>query len=74
MKFFIGLAGILSVMLCGCTGYKYQADNVGEEIVEEGIKLKTGVDVDLSPSTPESGFTPGSLKPFVKETASAEGK
>lgn len=31
----------------------YPQDNVVEEIVEEVIEEKTGVDVDLSPNTPE---------------------
>lgn len=29
-------------------------DNVIEELIEDGIKKETGVDVDLSPDTPET--------------------
>ena len=28
-------------------------DNIVEELVEEGLKKETGVDVDLSPDSPE---------------------
>ncbi len=28
-------------------------DNIVEQLVEEGIKKETGVDIDLSPNTPE---------------------
>lgn len=32
-----------------------QDDNLVEEIVEEAIKGKTGLDIDLTPATPEKG-------------------
>lgn len=67
MKLGFIFAGALSLLLCGCQGYKYQEDNLVEELVESGIKFKTGADVDFSPSTPESGFSPTTIKPLVKE-------
>lgn len=57
---------ISTLFLVGCQGWHYQPDNLVEEIVEEAIKAETGVDVDLSPSTPEKGFSPHSLEPFKK--------
>lgn len=30
-----------------------QDDNIGEELIEEAIKLETGMNVDLTPSSPE---------------------
>jgi len=33
---------------------KYQPDNVAEELLEEEIAKYSGIDVDLSPSSPES--------------------
>lgn len=28
-------------------------DNIGEELVETAIKIETGLDIDLTPSSPE---------------------
>lgn len=48
---------IVVVVVCGIAGVVsnlwFGPDNHLEEISEEVIKNKTGVDVDLSPSTPE---------------------
>jgi len=51
----IALATLVVLMLEGCskTNFKYKEDNMAEEILEEVIKNKTGIDVDLTPSTPE---------------------
>lgn len=39
---------------CGCSNWKnYKSDNFVEEILEEVIEMKTGLDVDLSPFSPE---------------------
>lgn len=62
----IALLGIV-LLLTGCKGYRYQQDNVAEEIGEEVLKAKTGADVDFSPSTPETGFSPKYLYPLKKE-------
>lgn len=57
---------LLALLLSGCQGYKYNDDNVAEEILEVGIGVKSGVDIDLTPKTPEKGFSPTSLKPWEK--------
>jgi len=61
------LAILASLALSACTGYTYQEDNILEESVELGIKGELGLDVDLSPSTPETGFSPKSIKPIKKD-------
>jgi len=50
----IGTFSVL-VFLDSCTKFKfeYHPDNLAEEIVEDVIKGRTGVDIDLTPSTPE---------------------
>ena len=47
--------GMLIALSCtSCDVYKnYKADNLGEEIIEEILELQTGVNIDLSPGTPE---------------------
>lgn len=53
------LCGVISmiVMCCGCSYINrklgLQDDNFGEELAEEIIEMKTGLDVDLTPSSPE---------------------
>jgi hypothetical protein len=42
----------------------YQDDNLGEEVLEVGAKVITGQDVDITPSSPESGFSPKTIRPF----------
>jgi hypothetical protein len=45
---------ILGVTLPGCSMIKkYPQDNFVEEIIEEAIEQKTGLDIDLSPYSPE---------------------
>lgn len=56
------------LMLTACNGYKYQDDNIVEEGVELALKAATGVDIDLSASTPETGFSPKALSPVIKTT------
>jgi len=47
------LAG--AVVGCNWKVWKnYPQDNIVEEIIEEVIESKTGLDIDLSPSTPEN--------------------
>ena len=41
-------------LLSGCSMFKsYTPDNPAEEAVEAVIKAKTGVDLDLTPGSPE---------------------
>lgn len=52
---FITLYMLLLLTSCGYINPKLglSDDNVGEELVEELIELKTGWDIDLSPGSPE---------------------
>lgn len=62
MRFFIAI-GLFTVVFNSCesfyksvnefTGFKIYPDNLAEEIAEEYIDHKTGLDIDLTPSTPE---------------------
>lgn len=57
----ISLFFILGGMLCltSCQWWKnYPSDNIAEEIVEEIIESKTGMDIDLSPFSPEKNERP----------------
>lgn len=63
----VKLLAAVTILLTGCSGYKYQDDNIVEEALELGIKYETGADVDLSPETPETGFSPKAIDPLVKE-------
>lgn len=69
---------IMCVALTSCR-YKYVQDNlveeVGEEAAETVIKSYTGADVDLdfSPATPEKGFSPKGVAPFVKVETTPDG-
>jgi hypothetical protein len=48
---------VVIYMVVGCSVLKtahYNPDNVMEELVEEEIAKYSGIDVDLSPSSPES--------------------
>lgn len=44
-------------MLCSCSAINtklgLQDENYGEELIEEAIELKTGLDIDLTPGSPE---------------------
>ena len=49
---------ILSLLLlCSCSAINaklgQEDDWLGEEILESAIEIKTGIDVDLTPGTPE---------------------
>ena len=48
---FIGMIALLSG--CGAIRNWYIPDNIVEEFVEEVIEAKTGLDLDLSPGSPE---------------------
>jgi hypothetical protein len=53
------------IVLSGCSGVNrklgIQDDNLAEEIVEEAIQAKTGLDIDLTPATPEKENSQGHL-------------
>ena len=58
LKMKLAMAGALIVLLItiiGCSGFwkNYPQDNIVEEIVEEVIDKETGLDIDLSPFTPD---------------------
>lgn len=59
MKLYEGATLILIIILGACiicgtiSGYFWYHENVIEEIAEEIIKEKTGMDIDLTPSSPE---------------------
>lgn len=55
MRFFSIIVLILALSSCTPINQKLglQDDNFGEELVEEAIELKTGLSVDLSPSSKE---------------------
>ena len=47
---------IATVVLLGLSStyyFKMKNDNIVEEIAEKVLKTQTGIDVDLSPATPE---------------------
>lgn len=54
-----GVIAAICAVLSGIIGigsyhyFKMPQDNIVEEICEEVIKKETGIDVDLSPETPE---------------------
>ncbi len=45
------------VLLCSCSAINAKMgladDHFAEELAEEAIEMKTGIDVDLTPGTPE---------------------
>lgn len=46
-----------ALLMLGCyalIGRDYPQDNFFEELIEEGIKIETGIDLDLSPETAEA--------------------
>lgn len=55
----IGVAVVIFcavMMIIGCMQdyiHRYPQDNIVEEIAEEVVKNKTGIDIDFSPFTPE---------------------
>ena len=45
---------LVFLMACSAVVWKnYPQDNIVEELIEEAIKSKTSLEIDLSPSTPE---------------------
>ena len=46
---------VICLSLCSCSKIwtNYPSDNIVEEIVEDIIESKTGLDIDLSPGSPE---------------------
>ncbi len=48
---------LMTLLISSCStinGYLgLSDDNFGEELIEEAIQMKTGLDIDLSPSSPE---------------------
>lgn len=56
----------IATMLTSCSKYKYNEDNIVEEIVEEGIKHYTGTEIDLSFGEKETGFSPRAFVPLSK--------
>lgn len=60
MKLFDAGLIILIVVISACaiggaiSGYFWYQDNPVEEVAEEIIKNQTGIDVDLTPTTPEN--------------------
>lgn len=53
-----GLTLLIAFCCCSCSyinkKFGLKDDNLGEELIEEAIEMKTGLDVDLTPSSPES--------------------
>ena len=49
-RYFIAAAAIIIGLL---SAYFWYQDNPVEEVSEEIIKTQTGIDIDLSPQTPE---------------------
>lgn len=54
-KLILTIGASLSLASCSNVNERLglQDDNIGEEIVEDVIKGRTGYDVDITPSTPE---------------------
>lgn len=54
LKFLFGIVGFLAA---GCEPvnayFGLQDDNFAEEAIEAGIRYETGLDLDLTPSSPE---------------------
>jgi len=57
MKKIIYLLLILIIQLSSCSYvnryFGWEDDNLAEEVVEEVIKVKAGINIDLTPSSPE---------------------
>ena len=54
MKAIISLALLLTISGCSKIWKDYPQDNIAEEVLEEVIEQKTGLDIDLSPETKEN--------------------
>lgn len=58
---------LLSILMAGCRfkDYKFNEDSLAEEILEEIIEHKTGLDIDLTPNSHEDEVeVPLGLSPF----------
>lgn len=48
---------LICLVISGCSSFgwmkNYPQDNIVEEIIEEIIESKTGLDIDLTPRSPE---------------------
>lgn len=55
MKVLIGI--LIVIFIVGCTALnqrmRLEDDHAGEELIEQVIEAKTGMDLDLSPNSPE---------------------
>ncbi len=56
VKMWTAISGsLLGAIVAGCSYLsKYPQDNMLEEITEDLIEKETGIDIDLSPFSPES--------------------
>jgi hypothetical protein len=59
MFFFLGILVLGALWMTSCTSISgfiknYPDDNIVEEYTEDIIKDQTGIDIDLTPRTPES--------------------
>lgn len=60
MSFLMWLAALAALAAVGIVSSKYLGDdNVVEEMIEQVIKEKTGLEIDLSPKTIEEEKDPG---------------
>lgn len=59
----IAIGGVFVCKKC----FKMKDDNIIEEVVEQVIKDQTGVDIDITPSTPEDHEQP--VSPMQEEVA-----
>jgi len=53
-RFFMILLFIGAVAITALSIYLYGPDNPVEELAEDVIKIETGIDVDLTPESPEN--------------------
>jgi hypothetical protein len=53
IKYLIIIIGFVSVYIIKIVNPSYGDDNTIEEVAEQVIKYETGVDIDISPMSPE---------------------
>lgn len=55
MKKFIIMMGLILLTSCSYVNeyFGMEDDNLAEEVVEEVIKVKAGINIDLTPDSPE---------------------
>lgn len=48
---------LIGITICGCSYFNHmlgmEDDNIVEEVAEEVIELKAGINIDLTPDSPE---------------------